>query len=421
MEYLFFVLVAYAAFGTGSAKAADLLTIGSPAPALNIESWVKGEPVSGIEKGQVYVIEFWGTRCAPCIRGMPHLSELQRQYPAVKFVSVAGEPEQTIRSFVAKNDKNMGFRVGWDGTGRMWKSWMESAGLNGIPAAFLVDNSAKIVWIGDPDEMDEPLRAVLQGKYDPSANIIALRFERARIKASEKDDERLERGNRLVVQVETLIGQQKSAEAVALVEKAIQNEPGERVRYGELKLRALVADPKLADQALAYGIELAAAVAAGAEENHRPTHQSLLSIAQKLVAPSGDGPPNPGCCDLATDIVKWAGTVARQDNALHEQDQIEQRLRFDSLLGEACAGKGEFNRAVQYTQRALQFCRSAAPPPNVNKEQFQQNMANWAKSLEAELAAFQKKATATPGSESTRRAAWPRHAPERTAATRQKR
>src|SRR5262245_9231443 len=126
------------AVGTRTAVAADPLTIGSPAPPLTVGTWVKGDPVRGIEKGKVYVIEFWGTTCGPCIKCMPHLSDLQRQHQAVIFACLSGEPEQTIRDFVAKNDKHMGFRVGVDGMGRMWKSWMEAAVLDGSPTAFIV-------------------------------------------------------------------------------------------------------------------------------------------------------------------------------------------------------------------------------------------------------------------------------------------
>src|SRR5262245_17518002 len=127
--FLAFVLLAATA---GQAVAADPLSIGSPAPALKVETWVKGDPVSGLEKGNVYVIEFWGTTCGACIKGMPHLSDLQRQHKAVIFACLSLEPEATIRAFVAKNDKNMGFRVGVDDKGRMWKSWMDAAGEDGM-------------------------------------------------------------------------------------------------------------------------------------------------------------------------------------------------------------------------------------------------------------------------------------------------
>lgn len=56
------------------------LALGSPAPPLYIQSWLKGEPVNQLEKGKVYVVEFWATWCGPCIAGMPHLSEVAEKF-----------------------------------------------------------------------------------------------------------------------------------------------------------------------------------------------------------------------------------------------------------------------------------------------------------------------------------------------------
>ena len=397
LTFLAFVLLATTA---GRAVAGDPLTIGSPAPTLKVDTWIKGDPVSGIEKGKVYVIEFWGTACGPCIKWMPHLSDLQRQHKAVIFACLSGEPEQRIRTFVAKNDRNMGFRVGVYEKGRMWKSWMEAAGLEGTPTAFIVDAVGKIAWIGDPAEMDEPLRQVLEGKYDPQFAFIGLRFRQARMKADRKEDERLDRGNRLAEQVEKLIADKKAADAVALVDRAIQKEPGERVWYGQMKLQALVADPKRADQALEYGIELAAAAAARAHHD-MPTHQVLLNIAAHLASPSSDAPPDSRCCDLAFEVVKCAQEMGRQEKKSSAQSQVEWGIHTDSILAQVYAGKGEFDKAVTHAERALQSCRKALLPPlpltpSAGEKQLRRDMENRAKGLEVVLAEYKKKASTAP-------------------------
>jgi thiol-disulfide isomerase/thioredoxin len=392
MSFAFAVLLA---LGSEGAVAADPLTIGSPAPTLKVDTWVKGDPVSGIEKGKVYVIEFWGTTCVPCIKCMPHLSDLQRQHKAVIFACLSGEPVQTIQAFVAKNDKNMGFRVGVDEKGRMWKSWMEAAGLEGTPTAFIVDAVGKIAWIGNPAEMDEPLRQIVEGKYDPQLAIISLRFRQARTEADRREDERLDRGNRLAEQVEKLIAEKKAAEAVALVDRAIQKEPSERVLYGHMKLQALVADPKLADKALEYGIELAAVVAARPHHQQR-THEELLHIASTLASPISDAPPDSRCCDLAVEVVKWAQELARQEKKFSNQIEVEWEIRIDEILAQVYAGKDDFNKAVTHAARALQSCRKALPPPSADEQQFRRNMDNRAKALEVELADYKKKAGTAP-------------------------
>ena len=47
------------------------LKVGDNAPAITIADWVKGEPITGLEKGRVYVVEFWATWCGPCRVSIP--------------------------------------------------------------------------------------------------------------------------------------------------------------------------------------------------------------------------------------------------------------------------------------------------------------------------------------------------------------
>ena len=52
------------------------MTIGSNAPAPQIEKFVRGTEPKWFESGKVYVIEFWATWCGPCKQSMPHISDL---------------------------------------------------------------------------------------------------------------------------------------------------------------------------------------------------------------------------------------------------------------------------------------------------------------------------------------------------------
>ena len=53
--------------------------------------------------------------------------------------------------------------------GQMAKTWMEAAGRNGIPSAFLVDTKGVIAWIGHPMELKEQMiESVLSGKSPAS-------------------------------------------------------------------------------------------------------------------------------------------------------------------------------------------------------------------------------------------------------------
>lgn len=173
-------VAALAAMWAGAAAAqekADVtLRIGDPAPALVGGAWVKGEPVSGIEPGKVYVLEFWATWCGPCIKAIPHVTELQQKHPEVVFIgqNVWERDESLVKPFLADMGDKMGYRVRMDDKsadpkGAMATTWMQAAGRNGIPASFIVDREGKIAWIGHPMAMDEPLAQVVAGTFDSKA------------------------------------------------------------------------------------------------------------------------------------------------------------------------------------------------------------------------------------------------------------
>ncbi len=164
-------------------KAPVRLTMGDRAPELAIERWVKGNPITGFEKGRVYVVEFWATWCGPCIRGMPHLSELQKEYKD-KGVTIVGvniwddpknvDPFMKDRGEKTKGDELMQYTVGVEKKddpsdtrhGVMSKTWMQAAGRNGIPSAFIVDKTGTVAWIGNPQQIDEPLKEIVAGTWD---------------------------------------------------------------------------------------------------------------------------------------------------------------------------------------------------------------------------------------------------------------
>lgn len=155
-----------------SKKPAASLKVGDKAPALTIEKWVKGEPVTGFEAGRVYVVEFWATWCGPCIASMPHLSELQKAYKA-KGLTVIGvtreDPNNSledVQEMVKEKGDVMGYTVAWDSGGATYNAYMKAAKQNGIPTSFVVDQAGTVAWIGHPMWLDLVIEPVLNKTWN---------------------------------------------------------------------------------------------------------------------------------------------------------------------------------------------------------------------------------------------------------------
>ncbi|MHC4102180.1 MAG: redoxin family protein, partial [Planctomycetota bacterium] len=148
----------------------EKLAVGDQAPGLNIDVWVKGSEVK-ITPGKVYVIEFWATWCVPCKKSIPHLTELQKKYGRDKLVivGISDEPQETVEPFVQKQGDNMDYVVATDRRNGTNRAWMKASGMEGVPAAFIVDRQGKIAYIGRPNEESFylTLASVMSGRYDP--------------------------------------------------------------------------------------------------------------------------------------------------------------------------------------------------------------------------------------------------------------
>jgi thiol-disulfide isomerase/thioredoxin len=146
------------------------LKIGDPAPALAPAKWIKGEPVAGFDKGKLYVVEFWATWCGPCKHSIPHLSQLQARYKDITFIGQdCWEPDASaIAPYVQQMGDTMNYRVAVDDSpqGKMGHTWLDAAGQDSLPAAFVVDQQTRIAWIGLPMELEPVIQALEAGNFD---------------------------------------------------------------------------------------------------------------------------------------------------------------------------------------------------------------------------------------------------------------
>lgn len=140
--------------------------IGQGAPEFDLMK-LDGTPYKLKEnRGKIIILDFWATWCGPCIRSIPTLIEVSREYKdsGVELVLVnCEEPEARVRPFLERLKSIP--TVVLDSDGSVGKQYNVAA----IPQTVLIDRDGGIVevFIGASDENEQLLRKKIDELLKP--------------------------------------------------------------------------------------------------------------------------------------------------------------------------------------------------------------------------------------------------------------
>jgi len=120
----------------------------SEIPEVSAETWLNcdgPQTLAGL-RGNVVVIECWATWCGPCVKGIPHMNDMQARYSenGLRILSFTAEPLADVKKFQKRTKTPIEYPIGAGSpVSRLY-------GVNGIPHAFIVGRDGKPLWQGHP-------------------------------------------------------------------------------------------------------------------------------------------------------------------------------------------------------------------------------------------------------------------------------
>lgn len=161
------------------------LTIGSPAPKLDIELWFTDregefERTTEFEPGKIYVIDFLKIRSPSARRRLLKYADLQDRHmdDDLQIICVSDEAEETIADFLDEEtgtaaqtiyaEVAIGYCFTSDPDGSVLEDYfgVDQKRKRRRPAVFLVGKTGRIEWLGNPNRMQQPLEMLIAGTWD---------------------------------------------------------------------------------------------------------------------------------------------------------------------------------------------------------------------------------------------------------------
>lgn len=112
--------------------------------------------------GKPVVLNFWATWCPPCVKEMPDLDRLSREYPDIHFVGVAVDTQRNVLRFGEKVQVSYPLLVAGHGGIALMRELGNSKG--GLPFTLVFDAAGQplTTYLGQihPETLDAYLKGI---------------------------------------------------------------------------------------------------------------------------------------------------------------------------------------------------------------------------------------------------------------------
>jgi cytochrome c biogenesis protein CcmG/thiol:disulfide interchange protein DsbE len=142
--------------------------VGNPAPTFHVKavSGAAGTVALGDLRGQVVLLDFWGTFCEPCKKSFPRLEELSERYKArgLRVIGISeDEPEDKdkIPAFAATYGAK--FTLAWDADKAIARQYNPET----MPSSFVIDRKGAVRFVhvgfheGDEVQVEAEIKGLL--------------------------------------------------------------------------------------------------------------------------------------------------------------------------------------------------------------------------------------------------------------------
>lgn len=118
------------------------MTQGDPAPAFMLpmvtQAGTLGEAFTlASTKGKVTVLDFWATWCNPCLKAMPHLEKLQKDFPDIAVVTINIDDFKEARAIFDEKGYHLTLLAGDQATSQRY-------GVDAIPHTVVIDREGRV-------------------------------------------------------------------------------------------------------------------------------------------------------------------------------------------------------------------------------------------------------------------------------------